>query len=60
MTSLNSQETEIVILALSKVLEDERTHTRVDEYKKLLDRLKAKEQYSYVHTTKFPYELDEY
>jgi hypothetical protein len=61
MISLNEHETEIVILALSKVLESEQPHNRVDEYKKLLDRLKANQQTQYVHNaTILPFEIDEY
>jgi hypothetical protein len=61
MISLNDHETEIVILALSKVLGSEQPHNRVDEYKKLLDRLKANQQTQYVHNaTIFPFEIDEY
>ncbi|MXQ54014.1 hypothetical protein [Shimazuella alba] len=50
MISLNEQETAIVILALTKVIEDEQSYIRVDEYKKVLDRLKTDDRYDYVPT----------
>jgi hypothetical protein len=50
MISLNEQETAIVILALTKVIEDEQSYIRVDEYKKVLDRLKTDDRYDYAPT----------
>jgi hypothetical protein len=48
MVSLTEQETAIVILALTKVIEDEQSYIRVDEYKKVLDRLKTDDRYDYI------------
>ncbi len=41
---LNEDERVLVICALTKVLESEPPYTRVDEYKKLLDRLRQQTQ----------------
>lgn len=41
---LTAQERDIVIRALTKVLESEPRNTRTDEYKKLLDRLKQEQE----------------
>lgn len=38
---LSQYERDIIIRALTKVLELEKPHARADEYKKLLDRLKS-------------------
>lgn len=59
MISLNDQEIEIVILALSKILDTD-PQARVDEYKKLLHRLKDEDHPHYVHTIDSPHELDEF
>jgi len=60
MISLNEQEVAIVILALTKVIEDEQSYIRVDEYKKLLERLKTEENYDHVHQLNFLHERDEF
>jgi hypothetical protein len=60
MISLNEQEKEIVILALTKVLENDHSY-RVDEYKKVLDRLKADENHQdYVQHVHLLHDIDEY
>lgn len=41
---LSYHERDIIIRALTKVLELEQQHARIDEYKKLLDRLKEEQE----------------
>lgn len=60
MISLNEQEKEIVILALTKVLETEQSYVRVDEYKKVLDRLLASESHEDVQQIHLLHDIDEY
>lgn len=60
MISLNEHEKEIVILALTKVLEIEHSYIRVDEYKKILDRLRADERYEELQHVHFLHDIDEY
>lgn len=44
MMYLSYHERDIIIRALAKVLELEQQHARIDEYKKLLDRLKEEQE----------------
>jgi hypothetical protein len=60
MISLNDHEVSIVILALTKVIEDEQSFIRVDEYKKILDRLQAENHYDYVQQLQLLHERDEF
>lgn len=60
MISLNEHEKEIVILALTKVLEIEHSYIRVDEYKKILDRLRADENHEELQHVHFRHDIDEY
>lgn len=60
MISLNEHEKEIVILALTKVLESEHSYVRVDEYKKVLDRLQADENHEELQHVHLLHEIDEY
>jgi Xaa-Pro aminopeptidase len=60
MISLNEHEKEIVILALTKVLEIEHSYVRVDEYKKVLDRLRAHENQEELEHIHLLHEIDEY
>jgi hypothetical protein len=41
---LNTRECDLVIRALTKVLETEPSYARADEYKKLLDRLQVEQE----------------
>ncbi|MCH5586159.1 hypothetical protein MK805_14550 [Shimazuella sp. AN120528] len=60
MISLNEHEIEIVILALTKVLETEQSYVRVDEYKKVLDRLRANHHHEDVQHIHLLHDIDEY
>jgi hypothetical protein len=58
---LNEEERVLVICALTKILESEPPYTRVDEYKKLLDRLRQLNQQDEEaeQAEEMSYELDE-